>query len=308
MKANASESAHSILCEGIRRQKGVLALKLLEKFKDEEQSLLKIMDRLLDTDVYSLFKQDSVVMLNPFNPNFKKIQQHQLNIFLNENDPTKNSTTDELEPKTSSKLEPSLPKAPVGAENIKKMPVLNKVSQLPTTQSHIDIKSNQETAVKTSGTSMAKPSNLNIDSLSSGWEESENESPNLSKDISLLETKYRCLNMSYPPAEPSKTVPALPERAKEPENEPSSDNNSPVTSRKVVEVKTPTGESQKTSKQRTLIASKVDSGEESDDSSSSGTQSLPVTLKETTPAAVSGEAVVAKDGAAVEGKMESLRR
>ena len=72
MKANASEAAHSLLCEGIRRQKGVLAMKLLEKYKDEEQSLLKVMDRLLDTDVHSLFKADSVVMLNPFNPNFKK--------------------------------------------------------------------------------------------------------------------------------------------------------------------------------------------------------------------------------------------
>lgn len=37
--------------------------------------------------------------------------------------------------------------------------------------------------------------NSAIDSLSSGWEESENESPNLSGDVSLLETKYRCLNL-----------------------------------------------------------------------------------------------------------------
>ena len=37
--------------------------------------------------------------------------------------------------------------------------------------------------------------NSAIDSLSSGWEESENESPNLSGDVSLLETKYRCMNL-----------------------------------------------------------------------------------------------------------------
>ena len=33
-----------------------------------------------------------------------------------------------------------------------------------------------------------------MDSLSSGWEESENESSNLSGDVALLEAKYKCLN------------------------------------------------------------------------------------------------------------------
>lgn len=80
MKANISESQHPLLCEGIRRQKGDLALTLLLTYKDDEQRLLRIMDKILDRDVHVLFRQMST--LNPFNPNLKKIQQQQLQEFI----------------------------------------------------------------------------------------------------------------------------------------------------------------------------------------------------------------------------------
>ena len=81
MKANISEAQHALLCEGVRRQKGDLALTLLLAYKDDEQRLLKIIDKILDRDVHILFKQTSTLVFNPFNPNFKKIQQQQLNEF-----------------------------------------------------------------------------------------------------------------------------------------------------------------------------------------------------------------------------------
>ena len=170
------------------------------------------------------------------------------------------------------------------------------------------LKPSQDRLDKASGSLLSKPCSLTyIDSLSSGWEESENESPNLSKDISLLETKYRCLNMSYPPAEPSRTVPVMAERARETENNPSSDS-SPVTTRKATEVnKTPTSDTSVEAKasKRTPLASKVDSdGDDSEDSSSSGTQSISVTLKE----ADANRDTLSNVKDLVEGKMESLKR
>jgi hypothetical protein len=70
---------------------------------------------------------------------FKKIQQHQLSLFLGAYDAAK-SSGGETEPKRS---EPVQPKPPAGNEDIKRMPVVNKVSQLPTTSGAalIDIKS-----------------------------------------------------------------------------------------------------------------------------------------------------------------------
>lgn len=82
MKANISEAQHSLLCEGIRRQKGDLALTLLLTYKDTEERLIKIMDKILDRDVYVLFKKCMFLNFNPFNPNFKKIQQQQLQEYI----------------------------------------------------------------------------------------------------------------------------------------------------------------------------------------------------------------------------------
>ena len=159
MKANVSESAHSILCEGIRRQKGDLAMNLLLTYKDDETSLLKILDKLLDRDVYMLFKSDSTVKLNPFNPNLKRIQQQQQQL-------QSVGQTSEESAQVVVPLEPqSVPTADVSEKKWG-----DKIKQ------------------GFSSSAMA-------DSLSSGWEESENESPNLRNDLSLLETKYRCLSL-----------------------------------------------------------------------------------------------------------------
>jgi len=175
MRANASESAHPILCEGIRRQKGDLALNLLLTHKDEEQSLLKILDKLLDRDVYALFKADSVVLTNPFNPNFKKIQQAQHNEFLRQ---------------TSAQPSVVCPTV-AGASNA--LAVSSTVDEASAASNRFA--SRQTTA-----------SCLYVDSLSSGWEESENESPNLSKNTSLLEAKYRCLSLSQQPVQQQKVM------------------------------------------------------------------------------------------------------
>jgi len=193
MKANASESAHPILCEGIRRQKGDLALNLLLTHKDEEQSLLKILEKLLDRDVYVLFKPDSVVMVNPFNPNFKKIQQAQLNEFLSDN-----SANNETKPLTGT-IDKQLHIQPIATMSI------SDISNQNNAMSSI-LKDEEETAVKKSSAKPYTASSLYIDSLSSGWEESENESPNLSKSVSLLETKYRCLNLNQQPVQNSREL------------------------------------------------------------------------------------------------------
>jgi hypothetical protein len=97
------------------------------------------------------------------------------------------------------------------------------------------------------------------------------------------------------------------ERARETENNPSSDS-SPVTTRKATEVnKTPTSDTSVEAKasKRTPLASKVDSdGDDSEDSSSSGTQSISVTLKE----ADANRDTLSNVKDLVEGKMESLKR
>ncbi|XP_076368727.1 zinc finger SWIM domain-containing protein 8-like [Tachypleus tridentatus] len=50
LKANVSEADHPILCEGTRRQRGELALTLLVHYKDDQQKLSKIMNKLLDKE------------------------------------------------------------------------------------------------------------------------------------------------------------------------------------------------------------------------------------------------------------------
>jgi hypothetical protein len=63
-------------------------LTLLLAFKDSEERLLRIMDRILDREVYVLFKRGPLHLtaadggFNPFNPNLKRIQQQQLQEYL----------------------------------------------------------------------------------------------------------------------------------------------------------------------------------------------------------------------------------
>ncbi|KAF0307970.1 Zinc finger SWIM domain-containing protein 8 [Amphibalanus amphitrite] len=56
LKANVSEADHPLLCEGTRRQRGELATLLLVHYKDDQERLAKIMDKLLDKEVHRMFK------------------------------------------------------------------------------------------------------------------------------------------------------------------------------------------------------------------------------------------------------------
>ncbi|KAI1293768.1 Zinc finger SWIM domain-containing protein 8 [Halotydeus destructor] len=56
LKANVSEAEHPLLCEGTRRQRGDLAITLLIFYKDDQEKLTRIMDRLLDKEVHQMFK------------------------------------------------------------------------------------------------------------------------------------------------------------------------------------------------------------------------------------------------------------
>jgi hypothetical protein len=193
------------LCEGVRRQKGDIALTLLLTYKDDEASLLKIIDKILDRDIYVLFKQTSTLVFNPFSPNFKRIQSQQLNEFnqldLELNQFGAKSPAVVL----NSNLNPSL-------NNVAEMPVVSPPPppppppQIPASltltpkPTHLQQQKQQHPTPTLHSLSVASKYQSNkinsaIDSLSSGWEESENESPNLSGDVSLLETKYRCLTL-----------------------------------------------------------------------------------------------------------------
>ena len=57
LKANVSEAEHPLLCEGTRRMRGELALALLVHYKDDQNKLNRIMDKLLDKDVHQLYNQ-----------------------------------------------------------------------------------------------------------------------------------------------------------------------------------------------------------------------------------------------------------
>jgi len=58
MKANVSEAEHPLLCEGTRRQRGELILSMLMLYKDDQNRLTKIMNKVLD-NVHQLYKVDS---------------------------------------------------------------------------------------------------------------------------------------------------------------------------------------------------------------------------------------------------------
>lgn len=57
MKINLSEAEHPLLCEGIRRQRGDLALALLLYNKDCEDRLNLILDKLLDKDIHQIHRK-----------------------------------------------------------------------------------------------------------------------------------------------------------------------------------------------------------------------------------------------------------
>lgn len=248
MKANISESQHALLCEGVRRQKGDLALTLLLTYKDDEQSLLKITDKILDRDVHILFKQTSIISFNPFNPNFKKIQQQQLNEFnllgldsqfesqLNQPQhliSTANST--QTPPQQQQQQQQSQFQS---GNNLPSSNPINKLSNLSENE-----KINAPTASLLNAPSLSASTkyhlnklNSAIDSLSSGWEESENESPNLSGDVSLLETKYRCLNLRQQQSAQNQQITQTQEQqiAESQIRETTSSDNSPTTNRRTV--------------------------------------------------------------------------
>ncbi|KAF8796402.1 Zinc finger SWIM domain-containing protein 8 [Argiope bruennichi] len=56
LKANVSEAEHPLLCEGTRRQRGELAITLLVTYKDDQEKLAKIMEKLLDKEVHQMYK------------------------------------------------------------------------------------------------------------------------------------------------------------------------------------------------------------------------------------------------------------
>lgn len=56
LKANVSEADHPVLCEGTRRQRGELALTLLVHYKDDQDKLAKIMEKLLDKEIHQMYK------------------------------------------------------------------------------------------------------------------------------------------------------------------------------------------------------------------------------------------------------------
>lgn len=67
LKANVSEAEHPLLCEGTRRQRGELAITLLVNYKDDQEKLAKIMDKLLDKEVHQMYKTSVIDSFNNIN-------------------------------------------------------------------------------------------------------------------------------------------------------------------------------------------------------------------------------------------------
>ena len=240
MKANISESQHALLCEGVRRQKGDLALTLLLTYKDDEQSLLKIIDKILDRDVHILFKQTSILSFNPFNPNFKKIQQQQLNEFNllgleSQVEPQQTNQPQQQPPSQTPQQElQSVNQASSTFNSVSKVSSVSeneKINMTTVTPSLLNA------SLSTSTKYQSNKLNSAIDSLSSGWEESENESPNLSGDVSLLETKYRCLSLRQQQSAQNQQIQQTQQEQQINEShirETTSSDNSPTTNRRTV--------------------------------------------------------------------------
>lgn len=215
-KPNVSETQHAIYCEGIRRQKGDLAINLLLTYKDDQARLLKIMDKILDKEIHVLFKSPT----NPFQPNLKRIQQK--NDTMNStaaaassisdatNKPSNALTTNisvtNVSPTKTNQISKTIattPITPTTATTTTSVPT----NELVLSNSSTSIPTSQLTAATTFNATSAStiPSNNGkpmyntkysaIDSLSSGWDESESEGPN--QNFKLIETnKYRCLNLN----------------------------------------------------------------------------------------------------------------
>ncbi len=240
MKANISESQHALLCEGVRRQKGDLALTLLLTYKDDEQSLLKIIDKILDRDVHILFKQTSILSFNPFNPSFKKIQQQQLNEFNllgldSQVEPQQTNQPQQQPPSQTPQQE--LQSANQASSTLNSANKVSSVSENEKINMTTATPSLLNASLSTSTKYQSNKLNSAIDSLSSGWEESENESPNLSGDVSLLETKYRCLSLRQHQSAQNQQIQQTQQEQQINEShvrETTSSDNSPTTNRRTV--------------------------------------------------------------------------
>ncbi len=102
LKANVSEAEHPLLCEGTRRQRGELVITLLVHYKDDQEKLVKIMDKLLDKEVHQMYKTspDSFGSIsNLSNGNNTPIASNVTSANPSSNKPqeTSNATTDEPE-------------------------------------------------------------------------------------------------------------------------------------------------------------------------------------------------------------------
>ena len=88
VRSALSEAQYSLLFEGVRRQMAELAITLLLAYADDDARLVRIMTKLMDANIHSIFAHTSfaatnesfdslLAHLNPFQPNFKRIKQQQ---------------------------------------------------------------------------------------------------------------------------------------------------------------------------------------------------------------------------------------
>jgi hypothetical protein len=171
LKTSLNETQYPLLCEGLRRQKGDLALTLLLTYKDDQSRLVRIMDKLLDKETHVLFKTP----INPFQPNLKKIQQNQ-------------NTNQQQQLKSSTITSQTVPNS--------------KATEAP----------------------KPTPKYSTVDSLSSGWDESESECP--THNLNLLETKVKCMNLKQLSNKKGSSLESSPA-------ETTSSDNSPAINRKI---------------------------------------------------------------------------
>uniref|UniRef100_A0A8D9ETE1 Zinc finger SWIM domain-containing protein 8 n=1 Tax=Cacopsylla melanoneura TaxID=428564 RepID=A0A8D9ETE1_9HEMI len=106
LKANVSEAEHPLLCEGTRRQRGELAIRLLMQYKDEPVKIARIMDKLLDREVHQLIKQPVVQAWyysnNPYLGLRNASGRRHHNMMYNHRDPTESQQASALGSTSSS--------------------------------------------------------------------------------------------------------------------------------------------------------------------------------------------------------------
>lgn len=93
MKGNALETQYPMLCEGIRRQRGDLALALLLHCRDDSARIRQIMDVLLDKNRYDL--------PNVTGENQKKKKVERSDSQENKSEEGETSNNDDVKSKTS---------------------------------------------------------------------------------------------------------------------------------------------------------------------------------------------------------------